>query len=192
MKNIKLIAAALALLTVGALAFADEAADNYLSKFSTFVTSVEGYAKANDGSKAKTVAAQKKDIDALRQKVTLSTTQRFSDWLLTKRYEMAYSKIQKAETGSGEKNSAGEKIGSALNDAATKVEGGLKETGTKAVNSVKESVDNAATSVKEAAQAKVDEKVSETTNTITEKIQQGAQSITNALNNLLGGKKSED
>ena len=194
MKNLKIAAAVLALFALGALAFADAAADNYLSRFSAFVTSVEKLAKVNDGSKAATIAAQKKTIDALRQGVTLTTTQRFNDWLLTKRYEMAYSKIQSAQKAKAEKekqSNAAEQIGNALNDAATSVGGALKETGSAAVNSVKDSVDSAAASAKDAAKQKVDEKVSDTTNTITEKIQQGAQAVTNALNNLLGGKKED-
>lgn len=194
MKNIKRIAAILAVLTIGALAFADAAADNYISKFTTLVTNAESWAKNNDGSKAATAASQKKEIDALRKTVTLSLTQRFSDWRLTSRYDAAYTKIQAAAKSTSAKtnatNAAGQ-IGGALNDAAASVGGALKETGSNAVNSVKESVNQAATSVKDTAKTRVDETVSETTNTITGKIQEGAQAVTNALNNLLGGKKEE-
>lgn len=194
MKKLKLIAAALAALTIGALAFADAAADNYLSKFTTLVTNAESWAKNNDGSKAATVAAQKKEIDALRQTVTLSLTQRFSDWRLTGRYDAAYTKIQAAAKTSAAKTNASseaEKLGDALNDAANQVGGALKETSSKAVQSVKESANQAAESAKDAAKTKADETVSETANTVAGKIQQGAQAVTNALNNLLGGKKED-
>ena len=194
MKNLKFIAALVAALTFGTLAFAETEAQAYLTKFTTLVTSAEGYAKNNDGSKAAEVAAQKTKIDALRKTVTLSTLQRFSDWRLTGRYDAAYAKIQaaaKTQTAKTNTSNAAGKVGDALGDAASSVGGALKETGSAAVNSVKDSATQAAASVKDSAKAKVDESVAGATNTVTSKIQQGAQSITNALNNFLGGKKEE-
>ena len=194
MKSFKLIAAALAVLTLGVFAFADTAAENYISKFTTLVTNAESCAKSKDGSKAATIKAQKVEIDALRKTVTLSTTQRFTDWRLTKRYESAYTKIQaaaKTSTATAETKTKASKVGSALEDAANNVGGALKETGSTAVNSVKDSVSNAATSAKDNAKTKVDESVTNATNAATEKIQQGAEGITNALNNLLKKDKNE-
>lgn len=180
MKNIKLVAAAIAALAIGALAFADAAASNYIEKFTSLVATAEACAKKNDGSKAAPLAAQKKEIDALRKTVTLSTTQRFSDWRLNQRYDAAYARIviaQKAAGASSDVKAKAGEIGAALEDAT---------------NQVKDSVNTAAKSAKDAAKTKVDEKVNETTNSIVEKIQEGAAAVTNALNNLLGGKKSND
>ncbi len=183
MKKLKIIAAAIAALTIGAAAYADKAAEDYLSKFGSLVTSVESSAKNKDGSKAQSFAAQKKDVDALRQTVTLSTTQRFSDWLLTKRYDMAYSKVQTAASGGS--NGIKAKVGDALGDAASSVGGALKESGSQAVNTVKDSVKEAADDVKDAAKQKVDESISEAAAGISGKIQQGAESLTKKLNNFL-------
>lgn len=194
MKNLKKITAVFAILAFGALAFADSAAANYLSKFTTLVTSAEACAKNKDGSKAASIAAQKVEIDALRKTVTLTTTQRFSDWRLTGRYNSAYAKIKAAAASSSVVKNGSEKAsqtGKALGDAANSIGGALKETGSNAVNSVKDSVNTAANNVKDTAKSKVDEKVNETTNTVTGKIQEGAQGLTNALNNFLSGNKEE-
>lgn len=195
MKTLKSVVALATILAIGALAFADAAASSYITKFTSLVTSAEACAKNNDGSKAAQIAAQKVQIDELRKTVTLSTTQRFSDWRLNQRYNSAYTKIKAAEKSStaaaSAKDSAG-KIGSAINEAANQVGGALKETGKQAVNNVKESAATAANTVKDTAKTKVDDTVSETANSITGKIQEGAAAVTNALNNLLGGKKSSD
>lgn len=195
MKKLKLLAAVLTALTIGALAFADAAADKYLSKFTELVTSVESSAKKNDGSKATTFAAQKKSVDELRKTVTLTTTQRFSDWRLTKRYDAAYEKIlaaQKAATAKEDVRAESNKLGKALNDAANQVGGALKETGTQAVNNVKESVNTAAENVKDTAKTKVDDSVTSAANSISDSIQKGAKSLTNAINNFFGSKEKEE
>ncbi len=195
MRAFKKILALAAVLAIGALAFADEAASNYITKFTSLVTTAETCAKNNDGSKIAELEANKVQIDALRKTVTLSLTQRFSDWRLNQRYDSACQKIkaaQKSSTAAASAKDSANKIGAALNDAANQVGGALKETGTQAANNVKESVNTAANSVKDTAKTKVDETVTETTNSITGKIQEGAAAITNALNNLLGGKKSSD
>ena len=143
MRAFKKILALAAVLAIGALAFADEAASNYITKFTSLVTTAETCAKNNDGSKIAELEANKVQIDALRKTVTLSLTQRFSDWRLNQRYDSACQKIkaaQKSSTAAASAKDSANKIGAALNDAANQVGGALKETGTQAVNNVKESV----------------------------------------------------
>ncbi len=204
MKNIKMLFSLLAVLAVGSLAFSATPAENYLSKFETLVTSAETYAKNSDGSKLISVQTQKTGIDALRKTVTLSTMQRFTDWRLTKRYDSAVSKMQKAASSS---TSAATKttsaVGSALGSAASEVGGAIKETATKTANSVKDTGKKAVEDVKSSAQKKigetengakkkVDDKVQETTDKVTGKIKEGADKVTNALNNFLNSDSSKD
>lgn len=201
MKNFKIILTAIALLAAGTLAFADDAAESYLTKFSTLVTTAESYAKNKETSKISELASQKQGIDNLRKTVTLSTIQRFSDWRLTKRYDSAYSKLNEAKSKSGSNDSVN-KVGEAIGDAAESVGGAVKETTTKAVKTTKESVEDAVSSVKDNAKKKVDDsvkgakdKVDETVtgaaDKASEKIQKGAETFAEKLNKLFSGKKDD-
>ncbi len=201
MKNLKRVILALAVLAAGTFAFAETAAQAYLSKFTELVTTAESCAKNKDGSKAAEIALQKEGIDSLRKTVTLSTTQRFSDWRLTKRYDSAYAKI-KAAAASSEASQNANKVGSAIEEAA----GTIKESTSKAVKNAKDNVkgaiEDSVSTVKDNAKNKVDEtvngakdKVGETvtgaSEKAAEKIQEGAESLADKLNKLFSGNKSE-
>ena len=200
MKNLKTIAIALAVLAAGTLAFADAAAESYLSKFTNLVTAAESYAKKNESSKAQEVAAQKTEIDALRKTVTLSTIQRFSDWRLTKRYDTAYTKLKTAKKDSSSDSAT--KVGEAVGDAAQKVGGAVKDTTSDAVKKTKESVEGAVSTVKDntkkkvddtvkGAKDKVDQTVAGAADKASENIKKGTESFVDKLNSLFSGDKKE-
>lgn len=201
MKNFKIILTAIALLAAGTLAFADSAAEAYLDKFTSLVTTAEACAKNNETSKAPALAAQKEGIDALRKTVTLSLTQRFSDWRLTNRYDAAYTKLKAVEEKDNASESLG-KVGEAIGEAAGNVGGAVKDTTTKAVKNAKESVEDTVSTVKDNTKKKVDDtvqsakdKVDETVTGAAEKasegIKKGAESFADKLNKLFNGDKSE-
>lgn len=202
MKNFKIIAIALAVLAAGTFAFADAAAESYLSKFTSLVTTAESYAKKSEASKLSEITSQKTEIDALRKTVTLSTIQRFSDWRLTKRYDTACAKLKAAS----QKDAASEsvnKVGEAVGDAAEKVGGAVKEKASDAVKKTKDSVEGAVSDVKDSAKKKVDdtvkdakdaasEKVADAAEKASEKIQKGTESFVDKLNKLFSGDKKEE
>ena len=201
MKNLKIFAIALAVLAAGTFAFADAAAESYLSKFTTLVEKTEACAKNKEASKAAELAVQKAGIDALRKTVTLTTIQRFSDWRLTKRYDSAYEKLKAAGATSKTKDNAG-KVGEALGSAAESVGGAVKDTTTKAVQTVKDSVEGSVNSVKDGAKKKVDDSVKDAKDKVdqsvqgaadkaSETIKKGAESFADKLNKLFNGEKDE-
>ena len=194
MKNLKLIAAAIAALAIGTLAFADAAADNYLSKFTELVTTAEACAKKNETAKAETLAAKKEKIDELRKTVTLSTTQRFSDWLLSRRYDAALTKLEASATATSAANKAEQKagqLGDAIDGAAKSAGNALKKAGSQAVDSVKETAAEAKTAAQETAKTKVEGAANDAAGAIGEKLKQGADAVANAFNSLFGGEKKE-
>lgn len=202
MKNFKFVFTTIALLAAGTLAFADSAAEKYLSKFTTLVTTAESCAKNKETSKISELASQKKGIDDLRKTVTLTTIQRFSDWRLTKRYDSAYSKLNEEKSKKGSNDSVN-KVGEAIGEAAGNVGGAVKETTTNAVKNTKESVEGAVTTVKDSAKKKVDDSVKgakdKVDQTVTgaadkasENIKKGAESFAEKISNLFSGKKSEE
>ncbi|GEM_PF-2197394 len=202
MKNLKIFAIALAVLAAGTFAFADAAAESYLSKFTNLVTVAESCAKNNEASKLSEITSQKTEIDALRKTVTLTTIQRFSDWRLTKRYDTACAKLKAVS----QKDSASEsvhKVGEAVGDAAEKVGGAVKEKASDAVKKTKESVEDAVSGVKDSAKKKVDDTVKGAKDAVdetvtgaaekaSEKIQKGTEGFLDKINKFFGGDKNEE
>lgn len=202
MKHLKIFAIALAVFAAGTFAFADAAAESYLSKFTALVTSAEACAKNNESSKAPELAAQKEGIDALRKTVTLTTFQRFSDWRLTKRYDAAYTKLKAVKEKDNASESLG-KVGEAIGEAAENVGGAVKDSTSKAVKNAKESVEGAVSNAKDSAKKKVDDTVKGAKDAVdetvtgaaekaSEKIQKGTEGFVDKLNKLFGGDKKED
>lgn len=197
MKNIKVLAAIFAVFAIGSITFAATAAENYLSQFETLVTNAESYAKNSDGTKLSAIETQKAAIDALRQTVTLSVTQRFKDWRLTKRYDAAHTKIKGYASSTEVKEQASEKvsettsaIGSAVDKAAENVGSVLKEGKDQAVTSVKKAGEEAVDNVKTKAKETVEGKVEDATKTVSDKIQAGTESVVNKINGILNGGNS--
>lgn len=203
----------LAIFAVGSLAFADTAAENYLSHFEQLVNSIEADAKNKDISNIALYESTKATIDAERATVTLSLLQRFSDWRLTSRYDSAHSKLvanSKTSNVSTKAEEAKEKASEALDSAKTsaseKIDSAKTEASTKAKeleNLAREKIDQAIGSKTEEISGKVSAKAEELENAAkekagavkeeaAEKIQSGTTKATNFLNGILNKNESEN
>ena len=110
----------LAIFAIGNFAFADTAAENYLSHFEQLVTQIEADAKNKDASNISLYKSLKATIDAERTAITLSVLQRFSDWRLTGRYDSAHSKLV-ANSKSSDVSAKAEDVKEKANDAAQEI-----------------------------------------------------------------------
>ena len=116
----------LAIFAVGNFAFADTAAENYLSHFEQLVNQIEADAKNKDASNISLYESLKTAIDAERTATTLSVLQRFSDWRLTGRYDSAHSKLvanSKSSDVSAKAEDVKEKASEALESAKESASG---------------------------------------------------------------------
>lgn len=203
----------LTIFAIGNFAFADTAAENYLSHFEQLVNQIEADAKNKDASNISLYESLKTAIDAERTATTLSVLQRFSDWRLTGRYDSAHSKLvtnskksdvsAKAEdvkekaSGAVEsaKESASEKIDSAKINVNSKVEE-LENLARKKINQtigskteeISGKVGTKAEKLENAAKEKAEVVKDETS----EKIQSGTSKLTNFLNEIFNDKESEN
>lgn len=203
----------LAIFAIGNFAFADTAAENYLSHFEQLVIQIEADAKNKDASNISLYESLKATIDTERATVKLSVLQRFSDWRLTGRYDSAHSKLvanskksdvsAKAEdvkekaSGAVEsaKESASEKIDSAKINVNSKVEE-LENLARKKINQtigtkteeISEKVGVKSEQLENAAKEKAEAVKDEAS----EKIQSGTSKLTNFLNGIFNDKESEN
>lgn len=203
----------LAIFAIGNFAFADTAAENYLSHFEQLVTQIEADAKNKDASNISLYESLKTAIDAERTATTLSVLQRFSDWRLTGRYDSAHSKLvanskssdvsAKAEdvkekaSGAVEsaKESASEKIDSAKINVNSKVEE-LENLARKKINqtigSKTEEISGKVGTKAEELENAAKEKAEAVKDEASEKIQSGTSKLTNFLNGIFNDKESEN
>lgn len=203
----------LAIFAIENFAFADTAAENYLSHFEQLVNQIETDAKNKDASNISLYESLRATLDAERAAVTLSILQRFSDWRLTGRYDSAHSKLvanskssdvsAKAEdvkekaSGAVEsaKESASEKIDSAKINVNSKVEE-LENLARKKINQtigtkteeISEKVGTKAEELENAAKEKAEAVKDEAS----EKIQSGTSKLTNFLNGIFNDEESEN
>ena len=203
----------LTIFAIGNFAFADTAAENYLSHFEQLVNQIEADAKNKDASNISLYESLKATIDAERTATTLSVLQRFSDWRLTGRYDSAYSKLvanskssdvsakaedvkeKASEVLESAKESASEKIDSAKINVNSKVEE-LENLARKKINQTIESkteeisgkVGTKAEELENAAKEKAEAVKDEAS----EKIQSGTSKLTNFLNGIFNDEESEN
>lgn len=203
----------LAVFAIGNFAFAENAAENYLSHFEQLVNLIEADAKNKDASNISAYESLKATIDAERATVTLSLLQRFSDWRLTGRYDSAHSKLvanSKKSDVSAKAEDVKEKAGEALESA--------KESASEKIDSAKTNVNSKAEELENLAREKINQTIGTKTEEISgkvgtkaeelenaakekaevvkdeasEKIQSGTSKLTNILNGIFGDKESEN
>lgn len=203
----------LAIFAVGNFAFADTAAENYLSHFEQLVNQIEADAKNKDASNISLYESLKTAIDAERTATTLSVLQRFSDWRLTGRYDSAHSKLvanSKSSDVSAKAEDVKEKASEALESAKESASGKIDSAKIN-VNSKVEELENLARkkinqtigSKTEEISGKVGTKAEELENAAkekaeavkdeaSEKIQSGTSKLTNFLNGIFNDEESEN
>lgn len=202
----------LAVLVVGNFAFAETAAETYLSHFEQLVTTIEADVKNKDASNISVHESSKAMIDAERATVTLSILQRFSDWRLTGRYDSAHSKLvansnnsnvsakaedikeKASEALESAKSSAGEKIDSAkinVNAKAEELENLAREKITQTIGAKTEEISEKVGAKAEELENAAKEKAGLAKDGVSEKIQSGTSKLTNLLNGVLNDTESE-
>ena len=203
----------LAIFAIGNFAFADTAAENYLSHFEQLVNQIEADAKNKDASNISLYESLKTAIDAERTATTLSVLQRFSDWRLTGRYDSAHSKLvanskksdvyAKAEDvkekASGAVESAKESASGKIDSAKINVNSKVEELENLARKKINQTIGTKTEEISEKVGVKSEqlenaakEKAEAVKDEASEKIQSGTSKLTNFLNGIFNDKESEN